>query len=270
MRSQAGLVLSIELPATGEAVAWSPDGTTLATTCQDQKIYLWDTATGTRRAVLSVRPTSACARPSTPTGTLLASNGWESRLRLWDPVLGRPVLSLTNSSQVPDFSQDGRIVVSQEDQLTTYQVDPALEYRTFAHAFGATIGYGSASIRSDGRVLAVGTDRGVALWDLARGTELPFLPIGTARHVMFEASGDLITSGAPGVQRWPVRLDLQRGEFRIGPPRQLPLPAGICGIAEDRRAGSWPWPCGDVLRRDRGADDASGAAGRLPLRRRQP
>ena len=32
--------------------------------------------------------------------------------------------------------------------------------------------YETPSIRRDGRVLALGTDRGVALWDLARGTEL--------------------------------------------------------------------------------------------------
>ena len=83
-----------------------------------------------------------------------------------------------------------------------------------------------ASIRHDGRVLAVGTDRGVVLWDLARGTELAFLPIGNAWHLMFEPSGDLLTSGSIGVQRWPVQLDPDRGEFRIGPPRQLPLPAG--------------------------------------------
>ena len=96
--------------------------------------------------------------------------------------------------------------------------------------------YCSPSIRHDGRVLAVGTDRGVVLWDLARGTELAFLPIGRTAHVLFEASGDLLTLTARsiGVQRWPVQLDPERGEFRIGPPRRLPLPAGYCEIAEDR------------------------------------
>ena len=94
--------------------------------------------------------------------------------------------------------------------------------------------YARPSIRHDGRVLAVGTDRGAVLWDLARGTELAFLPIGNAWHLMFEPSGDLITSGSIGVQRWPVQLDRDRGEFRIGPPRRLPLPAGLAGIAEDR------------------------------------
>ena len=44
-----------------------------------------------------------------------------------------------------------------------------------------TILYRSAAIRRDGRVLAVGTSRGVALWDLAHGAELVFLPIGSTQ-----------------------------------------------------------------------------------------
>jgi len=167
-----------------------------------------------------------------PAGTLLASNGYEGRLRLWDPILGRPWLSLTGFGA--QFSQDGRIVVLLEDTLTTYKVDPALEYRTFAHASREPLDYARPSVRHDGRVLALGTDQGAVLWDLARGTELAFLPIGNAWHLMFEPSGDLITSGSMGVQRWPIQLDTDRSEFRIGPPRQLRLPAGNCGIAEDR------------------------------------
>ena len=85
-------------------------------------------------------------------------------------------------------------------------------------------------------MLAVGSDRGVVLWDLARGVELAFLPIGSTRNLLFEASGDLLTltAGSLGVQRWPVQLDPVRGEFRIGPPRRLPLPVASCRTAEDR------------------------------------
>ena len=230
------VALSFPLPLGGGGyVAWSSDGATLAMSCDDSKIYLWDAATGIRRATLEGSTNIGLSAAFHPAGTLLASNGWEGRLRLWDAVLGRPVLSLT-SAAVNDcrFSQDGRIVVSLEDELTTYQVDPALEYRTFAHAFGERVRYERASIRRDGRVLAVGTDRGVALWDLARGTELAFLPIGHTRHLTFEASGALLTSGSAGVRRWPVQLEFDRGEFRIGSPRQLPFPCNMAGIAEDR------------------------------------
>jgi eukaryotic-like serine/threonine-protein kinase len=229
------LVRSIPLPAIG-SVAWSPDGTTLATGNDDSKLYLWDAATGIRKAVLEGSTNTGLLVAFHPSGTLVASNGWEGRLRLWDAVLGRPVLSLAGGRVSTDiaFSQDGRIVASWEDRLTTYQVDPALVYRTFAHVSSEPINYYRASIRYDGRVLAVGTSRGVALWDLARGTELRFLPNGLARHLTFEASGDLITSGSLGVQRWPVRLDTDRGEFQIGPPTRLPLPASDCLIDKDR------------------------------------
>jgi eukaryotic-like serine/threonine-protein kinase len=228
------LVRSITLPAPGVGVAWSPDGRTLATTCQDNKLYLWDTATATSKGSLEGTASGGLVAAFHPTGALLLTYSWESQLRLWEPVLARPVVSLTSSRQRPEFSADGRTVVSREDRLILYQADPALEYRTLAHAFGERVHYERASIRRDGRVLAVGTDRGVALWDLARGTELPFLAIGLSRHVLFEALGDLITSGSSGVQRWPIRLDAGHGEFRIGPPRRLPLPASDCGIDEDR------------------------------------
>ena len=90
------------------------------------------------------------------------------------------------------------------------------------------------SIRHDGRILAAGTRQGVVLWDLASGAELGFLTIGYTPHLTFEASGDLLTSGEIGVRRWPVRLDLPRGEFRLGPPRTLPLASGDCELAADR------------------------------------
>jgi serine/threonine protein kinase/WD40 repeat protein/tetratricopeptide (TPR) repeat protein len=234
LEGKSGRILrTFPLRAPADDVAWGPDGTMVAIAGQDFTIDLWDAATGVRRATLEGHTNSGLSAAFHPAGTLLASNGHEYRLRLWDSVLGQPLLSLT-SGFAPEFSQEGRIVVSLQDKLTTYQVDPAMEYRTFAHASREPMNYGRASVRHDGRVLAVGTDQGAVLWDLARGTELAFLPIGNEWPMMFEPSGDLITSGSMGVLRWPIQLDTDRSEFRIGPPRQLPLPASLGGIAEDR------------------------------------
>ena len=90
MESESGsLVLSITLPATARGVAWSPDGRSLATTCNDRVIYLWDTTTGIRKTALEGSINIWLARGLLhPTGTLLASNGWEWRLRLWGPGPG--------------------------------------------------------------------------------------------------------------------------------------------------------------------------------------
>jgi WD40 repeat protein len=222
-----------------ETVAWSSDGTTLAITSGDyvkgfdKKIHIWDAATGTLRAILE-GPTNSGLRPFFhPAGTLLATNGWESLLRIWDPVLGRPLLSLS-CAPWPHFSQDGQMVVALDDRLSMYQVDPALEYRTFAHASSKRLQHGPVSIRHEGRVLAVGTSSGVILWDLARSIELAFLPVGGVGHLMFEPSGDLIIDGTIGWQRWPIQPDTGRGELRIGLPLRCPLPEGGGPISQDR------------------------------------
>ncbi len=94
--------------------------------------------------------------------------------------------------------------------------------------------FAGPSIHPDGRILAVGTDRGVVLWDLARGTGLAFLPIGMAWHSMLEPSGNLLTNGSAGVLRWPIHIDPTSGEARIGLPRTLPLLGTDCAMGEDR------------------------------------
>lgn len=118
--------------------------------------------------------------------------------------------------------------------MTTYQVDSALEFRALVHVSKMRMGYHRPSIRRDNRLLVVGSAIGFVVWDLARGTECKFLPVFHARHVMFEANGDLLTSSATGVQRWPVHLDPDRNEFRIGPPRLLPFAGDTGHIAEDQ------------------------------------
>jgi serine/threonine protein kinase/WD40 repeat protein len=219
----------------GGYVAWSADGPTVATTsaADPPTIHVWDAATGESRAVLEGAVSGGLGAVFHPSGTLLASNGWEGRLRLWDAVLGRQILSVTGGS-MGEFSRDGRIFLSQANEGIPWQVDPALEYRTLAHASSKTTGYYISSVRCDGRLLAVGTRQGVMLWDLARGTELAFLPIGLAWHSTFDVSGDLLTNGDAGVWRWPVRTEAPGGRFQIGPPRRLSLPGTDCAIAEDR------------------------------------
>jgi WD40 repeat protein len=224
---------TIPTPNANRISGWSPDGTTLAILVDDGKIALWDAATGIRRATLEGHIDPGLWATFHPAGPLLASKGYGRRLRLWDPVLGWPWLTVTGDS-ASEISQDGRIVLEHEDGLTTYQVDPALEYRTFAHVSSPPTRYGRPSIRQDGRVLAVGTDRGLLLWDIARGVELGLLSIGHSwNNSMFDATGDLVTSGSTGVERWPVRLDPGRAEFQIGPPQQLPLPARLAGMDAD-------------------------------------
>ena len=97
-RRPARLVRSIPLPGERSRCPGAPTARRWRRRARICKIYLWDAATGTRKAILAGHTSGGCGLPSTPAGTLLASNGWESRLWLWDPVLGRPWLNLTGGS----------------------------------------------------------------------------------------------------------------------------------------------------------------------------
>ena len=231
--AESGRVVQ-SFPTSGHGnIDWSADGATVAI-ASNEKIDVWDAAAGIRRATLEI-PTGGLKVTFHPRGTLLASVGNYGGLRIWDTILGRLAMSVPSSSWA-EFSRDGRIVVSSDEKMTAYQVDPALEYRTLAHATSQPIYYAHASIRHDGRILAVGTEHGVVLWDLARGTELGLLRIGLAYHSLFEQSGDLLTSGSGGVWRWPVSVDTDHGVVQIGPPIRLPLPSSHCEIAVDKQS----------------------------------
>jgi serine/threonine protein kinase/WD40 repeat protein len=227
------LVRKFALHTVAHEVAWSPDGTTLAILDNDSKISVWDAVTGQRKSILEGATSGGLWAVFHPSGTLLATNGWEGRLRLWEAVLGRQLLSLTGGG-LYQFSRDGRTFVQRGNDVSPWQVDPALEYRTLAHASKTPLNYARPSIHPDGRLLSVGTDQGVVIWDLVSAMELGFLPIGNAWHSMFDVSGDLLTNGDAGFWLWPIRVDSASGEFRIGPPRGLPLPGTHCAVSEDR------------------------------------
>ena len=219
-------VREFPLLATG-AMDWSSDGRTVAVASgdsilgYDNQIHIWDIKSGDLSTALEGFNNRGLRVGFHPAGSLLASNGWESRLRLWDPLMGRQLLAFSCSGP-PSFSADGRVIVALDNQLQIYQVDAALEYRSFAHLSARRPEHLGLSIRQDGRILAVGTSAGVMLWDLARGSELAFLPLGGAGAVRFTPSADLLAETAVGWQLWPIRIDSTRGELWIGKPGRFP------------------------------------------------
>ena len=95
--------------------------------------------------------------------------------------------------------------------------------------------YFRGAIRSDSRLLAMGMSDGVRLWNLARGGQLAFLPVGQTGSVLFEPSGELLTFGDAGLLRWPLRADpASTGHLRLGPPQKLPVPAAFAQAAHSQ------------------------------------
>ena len=97
------------------AVAFSPDGTRLASGSTDTTVRLWNT-TGDRDWVTLQKhtgPTNVLA--FSPDGKMLASGSTDKTVQLWDTTTGKPLATLTghlNGITALAFSPDGRTLVS--------------------------------------------------------------------------------------------------------------------------------------------------------------
>jgi hypothetical protein len=97
------------------AVAFSPDGATLAAACSDGVIRLWDIASGDLRLTFSGHVGGVRRLAFTPDGRTLASLGDDNTLNLWHPGTGQQLFTLaTHTERVEGlaFSRDGRLLVA--------------------------------------------------------------------------------------------------------------------------------------------------------------
>ena len=71
------------------AVAWSPDGTRLATAGDDRTVRIWDPTTGETLTTLTGHTGAVRAVAWSPDGTRLATASDDDTVRIWDPATGQ-------------------------------------------------------------------------------------------------------------------------------------------------------------------------------------
>ena len=115
-------------PGRVSAVAFAPDGATLASAGDDGTVKLWDPATGHELRTLTGHQGGVSAVAFAPDGATLASAGNDGTVKLWDPATGRQLRTLTGHRgwvAAVAFAPDGATLASAGDDGTVKLWDPA-------------------------------------------------------------------------------------------------------------------------------------------------
>ena len=76
-------------PAVVTAVAFSPDGNTIATGSKDKTVKLWETSSGNEIRTLAGHSSQVNDIRFTPDGKLLLSADWDNTVKVWDVYTGK-------------------------------------------------------------------------------------------------------------------------------------------------------------------------------------
>jgi WD40 repeat protein len=117
------------------AVAFSPDGKTVASGSNDKTVRLWDVATGEEKQKLEGHDDSVSAVAFSPDGKTVASGSWDNTVRVWDATTGEERQKHQISSPVSRivFSDDEnslKMNIGQLDLGTTPGTDRASTFDT--------------------------------------------------------------------------------------------------------------------------------------------
>ena len=186
------------------SVAFSPDGSTLASASDDNTIRLWDVGTGGHQRTLTGHTDRVLSVAFSPDGRTIASRSSDDTIRLWDVETGNEKDTLTVHSSWIDnvvFSPDGRTIASTVGRtIRLWDAGTGIEKHTLT---GHLTWPNSVAFSPDGRTIAAGggvlqIDNTIRLWDATTGAHQRTLTghTDTVLSVAFSPDGRTIASGS--------------------------------------------------------------------------
>ncbi|KAJ5631651.1 uncharacterized protein N7484_011751 [Penicillium longicatenatum] len=154
-------------------IAWSQDGSRLASASLDRTVMIWDPATG-HSISFKGHNDSVNSIAWSPDGSRLASASSDAMVKIWDPATGHSISLEGHSDWVNPiaWSQDGNKLASASRDSTVRIWDLTTDQSI---SLGGHIGWvNSIAWSPDGSRLASASSKTVKIWDLATGHSISF------------------------------------------------------------------------------------------------
>jgi WD40 repeat protein/serine/threonine protein kinase len=203
-------------------VAFSPDGTRVATGSDDTTIKLWDAVTGQEIGTLSPNQGQVNVVVFSSDGTRIASVGSDKTIKIHDVHSGKISATLEgheNHITAVAFTPDGQQLVSVGFDATVKRWDSDKWQEVSTFRIGESVE--DAALSPDGKRLVSCVNSGIHLWDATTGQELARRDnaVAWAQSVAFSPDGMKIAAAGYGVVTlWNVELTqkLWTGDGKAG------------------------------------------------------
>jgi WD40 repeat protein len=193
------------------AVAFSPDGMTLASSSSDRSIKLWEVASGREIRSLTGHDRGVTSVAFSADGKTLASGSEDESIKLWDVASGHELRSLNGHGDAVlsvSFSPDGKTLASGsiDKSIKLWEVATGRELRSLTGHGGWVW---TVAFSPDGKTMASGSDdKTIKLWSIANGRELRSLTghRDSIWSVAFSLDGKALASGSAdnSIKLWEV------------------------------------------------------------------
>ncbi|MEI6043349.1 MAG: hypothetical protein WCS37_03045 [Chloroflexota bacterium] len=184
-----------------QAVAYSPDGKTLASGSSDNTVKLWEVATSKELVTFKDHSSWVTSVAFSPDGKTLASGSADSTVKIWSVITDKELATLkghTGGIEAVAFSPDGKTLASgsSDNTVKIWNVTNGNEISTLkGHLSWVT----SVAFSPDGKTLAsASADATVKIWNVTNGNEISTLKGHSSwvTSVAFSPDGKTLASGS--------------------------------------------------------------------------